>query len=888
YFFDEEDGIYYQFNNLVIPNLHKDFSQDIAKGGKIRGQTPGGVSFYRDGAKFFGAHQAAMLLIESGIGPKNIEIVVNHRNNPGLKQGEKGFYGIDWFIKGERPLTKNDKLRVKRHFDFTDDGRLRVKPQIRKTIRTISKRSYKLVLKPGCHFILYNFVEYRLEYQQGSDELLKSNLIAGAIINNLMEGGYLVTTAEKWFPDDETIYAPLGIPAVMAYGFLGDRPLAGRARVYKKSDSTIDEKWLDSYFENELKETVRYKMKEYTKELKILDAAYLLAKEIHGKQKRANGRPYIIHLFAAIKILITNFDLIGMFKIEGSEEIRNNSDEIMLAIAMLHDAIEDYKGREDVRAIIRNRFEKAGINSGIIDIILESIEALTKKEGESDEDYQARLLSDGKPYLHMIKMADRLHNIMTPRYKRTAREVREYLKLTMDFVNGVKDERLNKAVSFFKEEVARLYTSEIDKQGLSDPAKNITSITTLKASRKYRAYSKNKWLYLSIILIPAGLFFMLVSWILKIQADILARKEAELKSMPIRAGPENNKIAWFFNGRINFHPDAGILYKIPAFPHELTHKIIHILGRKLDMDTEEFIANTIQAIFAPLIMLPYLVVLIFEAVLARKREPLYERKVKFTAVPNSQQVYYFLDDVVKEYDTVSSKSPLTYIRLINLIGMGKKGYPSRGDLILALSKYRHDGVYTKEELITIKDRLEGIRGIRAFECTLNPFPASKIPWASWGIYMDHIDLQAEYMILRLSEDEIIHFKEVLGKNDNARRRLDERGLSGFDSSKPFAFIRFYRAGDSIVATEIASSIFKSLPKSQQNRYRYWEELLLVGLEDYALQHGIKRIYVSSYYNISQRVDILEELGRRIYEYVPAEQGYNQQEGSTLPGLKMSL
>ncbi|MFH1854181.1 MAG: HD domain-containing phosphohydrolase, partial [Candidatus Omnitrophota bacterium] len=272
YFFDEEDGIYYQFNNLVIPNLHKDFSQDIAKGGKIKGQTPGGVSFYRDGAEFFGGHQAAMLLMESGIGPENIEIVVNHRNNPGLKQGEKGFYGIDWFIKGERPLTENDKLRVKRHFDLTNDGRLRVKPQIRKAIRTISKRSYNLAFKPGFHFILYNFVEYRLEYQQGSDELLKSNLVAGAIINNLMEGGYLVTTAEKWFSDDEALYPSVGIPPVTAYGFLGDRPLTGRARVYKKSDSTIDEKWLDSYFENELKETVRYKMKEYTKELKILDA----------------------------------------------------------------------------------------------------------------------------------------------------------------------------------------------------------------------------------------------------------------------------------------------------------------------------------------------------------------------------------------------------------------------------------------------------------------------------------------------------------------------------------------------------------------------------------------------------------------------------------------
>ncbi|MBU4312605.1 MAG: GNAT family N-acetyltransferase, partial [Candidatus Omnitrophica bacterium] len=139
----------------------------------------------------------------------------------------------------------------------------------------------------------------------------------------------------------------------------------------------------------------------------------------------------------------------------------------------------------------------------------------------------------------------------------------------------------------------------------TEQSKNISSHYTQKAYEKYNKWSKNKRLYASIILIPAALAFRLIAWILKYQAGILAKREAELKAVPERAGPGKDILAWFSNGKIRFHEKATLSDKLFVLPHELIHFILQPFN--LNESAEEFIACTIQAIFAPITMLVYLI-----------------------------------------------------------------------------------------------------------------------------------------------------------------------------------------------------------------------------------------------------------------------------------------
>ncbi|MBU4311182.1 MAG: type II toxin-antitoxin system RelE/ParE family toxin, partial [Candidatus Omnitrophica bacterium] len=470
YFFDEQQGVYKQLKDKIIPAIMKDFRDELARGEKIRGHSAGGVYFYRDGAKLFSAFQAAILFMETMIQPDKLEIIVTDGNWKGLKQGKRGFYGIEWFIRDDRPLTREDKKRIKRYFDLSRDGRLQVKPHIRKIIKTEHKLLTNFRLKedePHFHFVLYNFVEYKVELREKEKGPLMTNIIAGNIVNNLKEKGRLVTTAEKWFDAHAVIHREGKILPVE--GSFGNKLLKGKALVYKKDYSIINQEWLDRKF-RDLKKIVSKRLGKPEAELKILDTAYELARYVHGNQLRANGEPYLIHLLEIVSTWIEEFRFIGKSKIPGSKEIVNVSDEIILAIALLHDAVEDYIGDGDIRKIIEQRFRDVNISDKIIEIILDGIIILTQREGESDESYLKRIIGCGEIYIKGIKIADRLYNLRTPKYKYTVRENREYLKATRDFVEAIEEEELEGAKKIFRKEMHRLYTTELAKKRLLDPA----------------------------------------------------------------------------------------------------------------------------------------------------------------------------------------------------------------------------------------------------------------------------------------------------------------------------------------------------------------------------------------------------------------------------------
>lgn len=118
----------------------------------------------------------------------------------------------------------------------------------------------------------------------------------------------------------------------------------------------------------------------------MLKKALKFAKEKHKGQKRDEGTEYFEHIKAVVKILIE----------EGID------DDTVLTVAALHDVLED---TDTTYEEIEKEFntEVAGC-----------VEVLTKKKNQPFDVYAKRVFEcDEYPYARIIKLADRLHNLMT-------------------------------------------------------------------------------------------------------------------------------------------------------------------------------------------------------------------------------------------------------------------------------------------------------------------------------------------------------------------------------------------------------------------------------------------------------------------------------------------
>ena len=146
-------------------------------------------------------------------------------------------------------------------------------------------------------------------------------------------------------------------------------------------------------------------------DVKPIYQAYEFAREKHKKQKRANGQPYIIHPIAVAEILL---------EIEVDKET--------LKAAFLHDVVEDCDVCE---AEVEAHFGTATA------MLVDGVTKLTKLAYSSKEELQAQNFR--KMFLAMakdirvvlIKLADRLHNMRTMRFKEPAKQ-REKARETLD------------------------------------------------------------------------------------------------------------------------------------------------------------------------------------------------------------------------------------------------------------------------------------------------------------------------------------------------------------------------------------------------------------------------------------------------------------------------
>ena len=144
----------------------------------------------------------------------------------------------------------------------------------------------------------------------------------------------------------------------------------------------------------------------------LIDAAYVLAMQAHGNQRRDNGDPYITHPIAVA-------DILAGYRLDTAS----------IATGLLHDTIEDTPLR---LADIEARFGKE--IAGLVD----GVTKLTRLELQSDrtkqaENFRKLVLAMSKDIrVLLVKLDDRLHNMRTlhfvqkpDRRQRIARETME-------------------------------------------------------------------------------------------------------------------------------------------------------------------------------------------------------------------------------------------------------------------------------------------------------------------------------------------------------------------------------------------------------------------------------------------------------------------------------
>ncbi len=125
----------------------------------------------------------------------------------------------------------------------------------------------------------------------------------------------------------------------------------------------------------------------------LVDAAYVMAMQAHGPQRRENGDPYITHPVAVA-------DILASYRLDVSS----------IVTALLHDTIED---TPVTFAEIERRFGKSV--AGLVD----GVTKLTRLELQSDRTKQAEnfrklvLAMSRDIRVLLVKLADRLHNMRT-------------------------------------------------------------------------------------------------------------------------------------------------------------------------------------------------------------------------------------------------------------------------------------------------------------------------------------------------------------------------------------------------------------------------------------------------------------------------------------------
>ena len=144
----------------------------------------------------------------------------------------------------------------------------------------------------------------------------------------------------------------------------------------------------------------------------LIDAAYVLAMQAHGTQRRDNGDPYITHPVAVA-------DILAGYRLDTAS----------IATGLLHDVIEDTPVKLPE---IQTRFGKE------IAALVDGVTKLTRLELQSDRTKQAEnfrklvLAMSRDIRVLLVKLADRLHNMRTLHFVRDENRRRRIARETME------------------------------------------------------------------------------------------------------------------------------------------------------------------------------------------------------------------------------------------------------------------------------------------------------------------------------------------------------------------------------------------------------------------------------------------------------------------------
>lgn len=155
---------------------------------------------------------------------------------------------------------------------------------------------------------------------------------------------------------------------------------------------------------------------EYDKEsISIIEKAYLYALKIHGNQRRKSGELYINHPLSVAYILATL-----------------KADKDTICAALLHDVIED--GDNITKEDIKDEFNKdiAILVDGVTKMKLELFPSKTAQNNANTRKIIMSMKKD--PRIIIIKLIDRLHNMMTLEFLPRNKQIQNALETLEIFV----------------------------------------------------------------------------------------------------------------------------------------------------------------------------------------------------------------------------------------------------------------------------------------------------------------------------------------------------------------------------------------------------------------------------------------------------------------------
>ena len=223
------------------------------------------------------------------------------------------------------------------------------------------------------------------------------------------------------------------------------------------------------------------RVKSYNKFLNpdTLTKAYEFALKAHEKQKRDEGSPYIIHPIAVANIL-TDLKL----------------DSATIATGLLHDTIEDTQATYQN---IKEQFGKevADLVDGVTKISEFENQAISNSKAEN---FRKLILATSKDIrVLLVKLADRLHNMRTIKFKIGEEKQIKKAKETMEIyapladrmgMNRIRDELEDLSFDVLNPDARKLIKDRLDKikdnnltsfNNVSDELKNVLNINNINS-----------------------------------------------------------------------------------------------------------------------------------------------------------------------------------------------------------------------------------------------------------------------------------------------------------------------------------------------------------------------------------------------------------------------